>query len=105
MLGGTSALVSFTFSMATATKRNDHEAEIDRESRAPFPMIASRPMKATMTGMNVETVLPMPLMPWAKLRLRLYPPSSLTSRMIGLPATCRNVVPMPSTKMQASKTA
>ena len=32
-------------------------------------------------------------------------PSRLTSRMIGLPATCRNVVPTPSKKMQPRETA
>ena len=41
----------------------------------------------------------------AKARLRAYPPSGLTSRMIGFPATCRNVVPTPSAKIHASSSA
>ena len=43
-------------------------------------------------------------MPWAKLKLRPYAPCALTSRIIGLPATCRNVVPTPRRKMHASNT-
>ena len=46
----------------------------------------------------------MPLMPCAKAKLRLYWPSALTSRMIGLPATCKNVVPTPNRKMHPNRT-
>ena len=52
----------------------------------------------------VAAALPMPLIPCAKAKLRLYWPSSLTSRMMGLPATCRKVVPMPNRKIQPKRT-
>ncbi len=39
------------------------------------------------------------------MRFRGYAPAGLTSRMMGFPATCRKVVPTPSAKMQASRSA
>ncbi len=45
---------------------------------------------------------PRPLMNWAKVRFRAKRPSPDTSRMIGLPATCRSVMPIPMRKMAAT---
>ena len=41
-------------------------------------------------------------MNWAKVRLRAKRPSSETSRMIGLPATCSSVIPIPMRKIAAT---
>ena len=67
--------------------------------RHPSSPTASRPTR------YVLTTLPTPFTNCARLRLLAKRPGSDTSRMIGLPATCRNVVPTPSTNTPASSSA
>src|SRR5262245_23881461 len=99
ILGGTSALVSGTLTIKTPT--NEIDIRMQKSGKVPRqPMLLNKARAATAVTRYVEDVLPMPLMPCAKAKLRPYQPSALTSRMIGLPETCRNVVPIPSRKMQ-----
>ncbi len=70
MLGGTSALVSSTFMMATSTKAMAISAK--KIGNAPRqPMAASTPITPITEGRNAETELPIPLKPWARARFRL----------------------------------
>ena len=58
-----------------------------------------RPRETRAIATAGPAIDPSPLMNCAKVRLRAKRPSSDTSRMIGLPATCRRVMPTPIRKM------
>ena len=70
MLGGSSALVSFTFSMATLTKAKTIRPQ--NKGKPAFQcMGAKRAIPAMVGSTMVAAELPMPLIPWARARLRL----------------------------------
>ena len=103
-LGGTSALVSFTFKKDTV--KNVIAMRIKKNGNDPRqPILLKTANAAIAVTKYVDAALPIPFMPCAKLRLRLNAPVGLTSRMMGLPETCRNVVPTPRRKIQLNNSA
>lgn len=101
-LGGVSACCSSMFKVDTQINAITIKAEkMGKGDLQPMSLKITR-LATTPLTKKAEDALPMPLKPWAKLKFRLNAPLGLTSRMIGLPATCKKVVPMPRTKMHSN---